>query len=148
MRLSTRGRYSTRLMVDLAQHYGEGPIPLREIAKRQDLSVKYLEQLIIMLKGGGLIRSIRGAKGGYALARKPVKISVGQILEIVEGEFALVDCVADPEICERSPECPTRDIWAEMTALLEKNLFSMTLQDILDRCTPLAPIKKAEKDSG
>ena len=147
MRLSTRGRYGTRLMVALAHHYGEGPIPLGEIAKRQDLSVRYLEQLIIPLKAAGLIRSVRGAKGGYTLARKPIKISVGQILEIVEGNFALVDCVAYPEICERSPECPTRDIWAEMTNLLEKNLFSMTLQEILDRCTPLVLVQ-AEKDSG
>ena len=146
MRLSTRGRYGTRLMVDLAQHYGEGPLPLVEIAKRQDLSQKYLEQLIIPLKAAGLIRGVRGAKGGYTLTRKPVKISVGQILEVVEGEFTLVNCVADPEICERSPECPTRNIWVEISALLEKNLFSMTLQDILDSCTPLAPIK-AEKDS-
>ncbi len=147
MRLSTRGRYSTRLMVALAHHYGEGPIPVAEIAKREDLSVKYLEQLIILLKAAGLIRSVRGSKGGYTLARKPVKISVGQILEIVEGNFALVDCVVYPESCERSPECPTRDIWAEMTNLLEKNLFSLTLQEILDRCTPLVLVQ-AEKDSG
>ena len=141
MRISTRGRYGTRLMVDLAQHYGGGPIPLAEIAKRQNLSRKYLEQLIMPLKAADLIRSVRGVKGGYTLARKPVKISVGEILEAVEGEFALVDCVANPEICERAPECPTRNIWVEMTALLEKNLFSMTLQGILDRSAPSAPVK-------
>lgn len=133
MKLSTRGRYSTRLMVDLAQHYGEGPIPLRAITKRQDLSRKYLEQLIFMLKADGLIRSVRGAKGGYTLARKPEEISVGQILEIVEGEFALVDCVKHPELCDRSPECLTRNIWEGLTDLLEKDLFSMSLRDILSR---------------
>ena len=84
MRLSTRGRYGTRLMVDLAQHYANGPIPLAEIARRQDLSAKYLEQLIILLKGAGLIRSTRGRRGGYTLARKPEEISVGQIVEVLE----------------------------------------------------------------
>ena len=133
MKLSTRGRYSTRLMVDLAQHYGEAPIPLRAIAKRQDLSVKYLEQQIIMLKAGGLIRSVRGAKGGYTLARKPVNISVGQILDIVEGEFALGHCVTRPELCDRSAECLTRNIWVELTNQLKKHLYSMSLQDVLDR---------------
>jgi len=120
-------------MVDLAQHYGEGPIPLRAITRRQDLSGKYLEQLIIMLKAGGLIRSVRGVKGGYTLARKPEEISVGQILEIVEGEFALVDCVKHPELCDRSPECLTRNIWKGLTDLLKKDLFSMSLSDICSR---------------
>ena len=132
MKLSTRGRYGTRLMVDLAQNYAAGPIPLAEIADRQDLSVKYLEQLIIPLKAAGLIRSVRGRRGGYTLSRKPAKISVGQIIDTVEGDLALVDCVADPEICERSDDCPTRSIWAKMTDLLERNLYSTSLQDILD----------------
>ncbi|UCG14991.1 MAG: RrF2 family transcriptional regulator [Deltaproteobacteria bacterium] len=131
MRLSTRGRYGTRLMVDLAQHYDEGPIPLGEIAKRQELSVKYLEQLIILLKGAGLIRSTRGRRGGYMLARKPGEISVGQIIEVLEGRLAVVDCVADGELCHRSPGCPTRNIWMQMTDNLKEQLFSLTLQDII-----------------
>ena len=136
MKLSTRGRYGTRLMVDLAQHYADGPIPLGEIAKRQEISVKYLEQLIIPLKAAGLIRSIRGRHGGYTLARKPVKISVGQILEAVEGDLSLVNCVTTPEICERSAECPTRDIWVGMTDLLEKDLFALSLHDVLSQSNP------------
>lgn len=140
MRLSTRGRYGTRLMVDLAEHYADGPIPLAEIAKRQDLSVKYLEQLIILLKGSGLIRSTRGRRGGYMLARKPEKISVGQIIEVLEGRLAVVDCVTDPELCERSPDCPTRDIWVGMTDVLKKQLFSLSLKDILQKNTRLGDL--------
>ncbi|NIT61302.1 MAG: Rrf2 family transcriptional regulator, partial [Aliifodinibius sp.] len=98
---------------------------------RQDLSVKYLEQLIILLKGAGLIRSTRGRRGGYMLAQKPAKISVGQVIEVLEGRLAVVDCVTDPELCERSPECPTRGIWVGMTDVLKKQLFSLTLMDII-----------------
>ena len=131
MRLSTRGRYGTRLMVDLAQHYADGPIPLAEIAKRQNLSAKYLEQLIILLKGAGLIRSTRGRRGGYTLARKPEEISVGRIVEILEGGLDLVDCVAEPELCNRSPDCLTREIWTGMSDLLKKQLFSLSLRDVI-----------------
>ena len=135
MKLSTRGRYGTRLMVDLAQHYADGPIPLAEIAKRQDLSAKYLEQLIILLKGAGLIRSVRGRRGGYVLARKPGKISVGEIVETLEGKLAVVDCVLDPELCYRADGCPTRDIWVNMTDVIKKELFSLSLGDILAKST-------------
>lgn len=137
MKLSTRSRYGTRLMVDLAQHFTEGPIPLAEIAKRQELSAKYLEQLIILLKGAGLIRSARGRRGGYMLARKPDKISVGEIVETLEGKLALVDCVLEPELCYRSPECPTRDIWVGMTDALKTELFSLSLKDVLQKSTTL-----------
>lgn len=140
MRVSTRGRYGTRLMVDLAQHFADGPIPLAQIAKRQDLSAKYLEQLIILLKGSGLIRSARGRRGGYMLARKPENISVGEIVETLEGKLAVVDCVTEPELCYRSPECPTRDIWVGVTDVLKNQLFSLTLQDILRKSEPLGEL--------
>jgi Rrf2 family protein len=135
MRLSTRGRYGTRLMIDLAQHYAHGPIPLAEIAKRQDLSAKYLEQLIILLKGAGLIRSVRGRRGGYVLARKPGQISVGEIVETLEGKLSVVDCVLEPELCYRATECPTRDIWVGITDVVKKQLFSLSLGDILAKST-------------
>lgn len=132
MKISTRGRYGTRMMLDLAAHHNQGPTPLREIAKRQDLSVKYLEQLIIPLKAAGYIRSVRGARGGYTLARKPDKISVGQIIKVLEGGLSLVDCVEDPKVCEREKNCPTRDIWLRMSERLMEELSSLTLRDILD----------------
>ena len=137
MKLSTRGRYGTRLMVDLAQHYVDGPIPLGEIAKRQDLSAKYLEQLIILLKGTGLIRSTRGRRGGYMLARKPKEINLGEIIETLEGKLAIVDCVVDPDLCDRSDECPTRGIWVGMTDLLKKQLFSLNLEDVVQKTVPI-----------
>ena len=132
MKISTRGRYGTRMMLDLAAHHDQGPTPLREIAKRQDLSVKYLEQLIIPLKAAGYIRSVRGARGGYTLARKPDKISVGQIIKVLEGGLSLVDCVEDPKVCERERNCPTRDIWLRMSDRLMEELSSLTLRDVLD----------------
>ena len=132
MKISTRGRYGTRMMLDLAAHHDQGPTPLREIAKRQDLSVKYLEQLIIPLKAAGYIRSVRGARGGYTLARKPDKINVGQIIKVLEGGLSLVDCVEDPKICEREKNCPTRDIWLRMSERLMEDLSSLTLSDVLD----------------
>ncbi|MFA9435017.1 MAG: Rrf2 family transcriptional regulator [Deltaproteobacteria bacterium] len=132
MKISTRGRYGTRMMLDLAAHHDQGPTPLREIAKRQDLSVKYLEQLIIPLKAAGYIRSVRGARGGYTLARKPDKINVGQIIKVLEGGLSLVDCVEDPKLCEREKNCPTRDIWLRMSERLMEELSSLTLSDVLD----------------
>jgi len=132
MKISTRGRYGTRMMLDLAAHHDQGPTPLREIANRQDLSVKYLEQLIIPLKAAGYIRSVRGARGGYTLARKPDKISVGQIIKVLEGGLSLVDCVEDPKLCEREKNCPTRDIWLRMSERLMEELSSLTLRDVLD----------------
>ena len=132
MRLSTRGRYGTRMMLDLAANYDNGPIPLREIAKRQELSVKYLEQLIIPLKSAGLIRSVRGARGGYVLAEKPEQISVGQIIDILEGGLSLVDCVEDPNTCEREKACLTRDIWLRMSERLMEELSCLSLRDVLN----------------
>ena len=132
MKISTRGRYGTRMMLDLAAHHDQGPTPLREIAKRQDLSVKYLEQLIIPLKAAGYIRSVRGARGGYTLARKPDKISIGQIIKVLEGGLSLVDCVEDAKVCERGGDCPTRDIWLRMSERLMEELSSLTLRDVLD----------------
>jgi Rrf2 family protein len=120
------------MMLDLAAHHDQGPTPLREIAKRQDLSVKYLEQLIIPLKAAGFIRSVRGARGGYVLARKPDQISVGQIIETLEGGLSLVDCVQDPRLCKREQECPTRDIWLRMSERLMEELSSLSLRDVLD----------------
>jgi Rrf2 family protein len=120
------------MMLDLAAHHDQGPTPLREIAKRQDLSVKYLEQLIIPLKAAGYIRSVRGARGGYTLARKPDKINVGQIIQVLEGGLSLVDCVEDARVCEREKNCPTRDIWLRMSERLMEELSSLTLSDVLD----------------
>jgi len=131
MKLSTRSRYGTRMMLDLAQHYDEGPVQIGQIAKRQDISVKYLEQLIIPLKKADLIKSTRGPKGGHMLAKSPKKITIGQIVEVLEGGVDLTACVGDTDICERSAECMIRDTWKEATKAMYEKLNSITLSKIL-----------------
>ena len=132
MKLSTRSRYGTRLMLDLARFYERAPIPLAEIAKRQKLSVKYLEQLIIPLKASGLIQSVRGARGGYRLARSPDRITVGQVIEVLEGDLCLVDCVNDPKACKLRVHCLTRPLWQGVSRLIKEHLSSLTLKDVLE----------------
>jgi len=143
MKLSTRGRYGVRLMLDLALHEGDGAIFLREIAQRQEISEKYLWQLINPLKAAGMINSMRGARGGYVLAKKPAEINLKQILTILEGSLCLVDCVKTPSGCDRSPACITRDIWGEASQAILGVLESMTLAKMVER-----HLKKAENFSG
>ena len=131
MKLSTRSRYGTRLMVDLAEHYDEGPIQIKDIAKRQDISAKYLEQLIIPLKKTHHIRSIRGPKGGHMLARSPQEITVGEIVKVLEGDISLVHCVENPDSCNRIDICPTRDIWKNATEAMFNELIAVTLSELI-----------------
>ena len=131
MKLSTRSRYGTRLMVDLAQHYDEGPIQIRDIAKRQDISAKYLEQLIIPLKKTNHVKSIRGPKGGHMLARSPQEITVGEIVKVLEGDISLVHCVENPDSCKRIDICPTRDIWKTATEAMFNELNAVTLSELI-----------------
>ncbi len=132
MKLSTRGRYGTRMMLDLAQHQDKGPVQIGDIAKRQDISVKYLEQLIIPLKKANFIKSVRGPRGGHMLAVSPEKITVGEIVRILEGGIDLTDCIGNPDICDRSENCVTRDIWAEATAAMFDKLNAITLVKMIE----------------
>lgn len=131
MKLSTRSRYGTRMMLDLAQHYGESPVQIGEIARRQDISVKYLEQLIIPLKKANYIKSVRGPKGGHVLAKPPEKITVGEIVELLEGGINLADCIENPDTCDRSETCLTRGIWETATKAMSQELNSITLSDMI-----------------
>ena len=133
MKLSTRGRYGVRLMLDLALHYGEGPILLRDIAERQGISEKYLWQLINPLKTTGLVNSQRGAHGGYVLGKAPEAISLKAILQILEGPLCLVDCVDNPALCERAPSCISRDIWGEASKNMQQTLEDTTLAAMVER---------------
>jgi Rrf2 family iron-sulfur cluster assembly transcriptional regulator len=130
MKLSTRSRYGTRMMLDLAQHYDDGPVQIGEIAKRQDISVKYLEQLIIPLKKANYITSVRGPKGGHVLAKSPEEITVGEVVKLLEGGINLSDCLENPDICDRSETCVTRSIWETATRAMSQVLNSMTLSDM------------------
>src|SRR4030042_226312 len=133
MKLSTRSRYSTRLMLELALSYGKGPVLLKDISKSQEISLKYLGQLIIPLKIAGLIKSSRGAHGGYFLSRAPKDVKLIDIIAAVEGPLNLVECVDNPAICNRSDFCSTRDIWTEINNKLSIILESYTLQQIKTR---------------
>ncbi len=132
MKLSTRSRYGTRMMVDLAQHYNEGPIHIGEISIRQGVSVKYLEQLIIPLKKAGLIKSVRGPKGGHMLAISPEEINIGEIVKVLEGGIDLTNCVEDADSCERSPTCKVRGIWEEATKAMLDKLNSISLAAVIE----------------
>lgn len=131
MKLSTRSRYGTRLMVDLAQHYDQGPVQIREIARRQVISVKYLEQLIIPLKKAGYITSVRGPKGGHLLSKPPTSITAGEIVRTLERETGLVQCLESPEICERIEKCPTHDLWKRATRAFYDHLNGVTLAQLV-----------------
>ncbi len=133
MRLSTKGRYGARAMLDLALNFGKDPILLRDIARRQEVSEKYLEHSISALRKAGLVRSVRGARGGYILAKSPSEIRLSKIMEVLEGSMAPVDCVDDPQVCHRANLCVTRDIWVKMKEAIDNILKSTTLQDMVEQ---------------
>ena len=133
MKLSTRGRYSTRLMLELGLHFGQGPVLLKDISKKQKISLKYLGQLIIPLKIAGLIKSTRGSHGGYFLAKPPEDIKLSQILRAVEGNLAFTECVDSPDICYRSGNCVAHDIWEDASKQFNDMLNSISLADMLKK---------------
>ncbi len=133
MKISTRGQYGTRALLELALHQGEGPVLLRDIAQRQQISLQYLEHLISPLIAGGIVRSTRGAKGGVSLARAPEEIRLSEVVRLLEGSVAPVECVDNPEACNRSELCVTRDIWGELKQAIDGVLESTTLKDLVER---------------
>lgn len=133
MKLSTKGRYGARLMLDLALHYGQGSVLLKDVAEHQEISEKYLGHLIPPLKAAGLINSTRGAHGGYILARSPQEITLAEVIQAVEGGMELVECVTAPSVCNRVDFCVTRDIWCLVGGKMRETLGSITLQDMVDR---------------
>ena len=131
MKLTTRGRYATRAMLELATHRRNGPVRLKTLAIAQDLSVRYLQKLFWILKSAQLIRSIRGPSGGYVLARPAEEIRVLDVVEAVEGEVAIVECVTNPDFCSRSDHCPARRLWAKTGEAVSGILGSTTLQNLV-----------------
>jgi len=134
LKLSTKGRYGLRAMLDMAQNEEEGPIASHTIAQRQEISERYLEQLLIPLKQAGLVKSTRGSQGGYVLGRAPKDISVGDIIRILEGPIAPVDCVneVNPDDCKRADYCVTRIIWARVRDSVAQILDSYSLEDLVN----------------
>jgi Rrf2 family cysteine metabolism transcriptional repressor len=133
MKLSTRTRYGMRALLDLALHDNSRPVQLKDIAERQQISLAYLEHLIIPLISAGIVRSTRGVHGGVKLAKSAEQIRLKEILLVLEGPLAPVDCLKDEKSCPRSGMCATRDIWNDLKKAMENVLESSTLQDLADR---------------
>ena len=134
MQISTKGRYALRLMIDLAQQDVGIYVPLRDISKRQEISAKYLEQIVVQLSRAGFVRSTRGAQGGYQLAKTPNEYTVGDILRITEGSLAPVACLEnDPIECDRAGECITLDFWRGLFDVINAYVDATTLEDLINR---------------
>jgi Rrf2 family protein len=133
MKLSTRTRYGIRAIVELAQYEGERPLQLKAIAERQDISVKYLEQLMGVLRSAGLVRSVRGSKGGYVLARLPEQIRLSEVFHCLEGPITTTECVGDEDYCKRSADCAAREVWTEVEAAINRVLDAITLADMVEK---------------
>ncbi|MDO4288862.1 MAG: Rrf2 family transcriptional regulator [Eubacterium sp.] len=132
MRLSTKGRYGVRAMYELAKHYGDAPMSIKEIAVNQGFSDSYIEQLFSSLKKSGLIVSLRGARGGYRLSRPPEDITVGEILRVLEGPIEFADCAggASGQVCSMAADCVTRGLWQEISAAVNDIIDHKTLADL------------------
>jgi Rrf2 family protein len=133
MRLSTKGRYGTRAMLDVALHTDEGLVHLKDVAERQEISKKYLEHLVARLEADGLLRTVRGAGGGVALVRPPSEVTILDILCTLEGPLTPVECVDRPEVCSRSVNCSARDLWIELGEAMTGLLGSVTLEQLCER---------------
>ena len=133
MKISTKGRYALRLMMDLAENNNGSPISLKDVAKRQDISDKYLEQIISILNKAGYVRSVRGAQGGYMLKMEPQNYTVGMILRQTEGSRAPVACIEDDEIvCDRQQQCVTSIVYKKINDAISGVVDNITLQDLVD----------------
>ena len=134
MKISTKGRYALRMMLDLAENQHDGYVSLKDIAARQEISKKYLEQIVAMLNKPDILKTNRGYQGGYRLAKSPDKYTVGDVLRITEGGLAPVACLEqNPMQCDRADSCATLPVWQGLNKVINEYLDSITLQDILDQ---------------
>ncbi len=151
MRITTRGRYGLRAMVDLAVHQESGPVMMRAITERQGISRKYLHALLVQLKEAGLVRSVRGSRGGYVLARDPATISAKDVLDVLEGRVMLADCGDPGKLCRMSRSCRTRALWEELEGLIDRRLACVSIADLASgRPLPSgeAPSRASGRSSG
>ncbi len=131
MRISTKGRYAIRLMIDLGMHDTGDPVRLKDVARRQEVSEKYLEQIISVLHKAGFVRSIRGPQGGYTLSREPAEYTAGMILRLTEGSLSPVECVRDASLCGRKDSCATYLLWSRLDTAINDVVDNITLADLL-----------------
>ena len=149
MKLSTRARYGVRLMLALARRYGQGSVYLKDVAKGEEISEKYLSQIIIPLRSAGLVNSSRGVYGGYMLSKSPAEITLQQIVEPLEGD-CLVDCVKNPSSCSRVPTCASRDVWTLLGGKISETLGAITLEQLVEmqRQKTERPVESICEDQG
>jgi Rrf2 family cysteine metabolism transcriptional repressor len=133
MRLSTRGRYGVRALLDIALQPNDRAVLIRDIARRQAIPLQYLQQLISPLAKAGLLRSVRGAHGGVSLTKPAQQIRLSEVIQVLEGPIAAVRCVNDPKVCSRADNCATRDVWGDITRAVVQVLESTTLEDLVNR---------------
>ncbi len=133
MKISTKGRYALRLMLDLAINHTGEYISIKSIAARQDISEKYLEQIITQLNRAGYVRSVRGAQGGYMLVKAPAEYTVGRILRVMEGSLAPVSCAEENETCDKATQCVTQEVWQQIQEAVENVVDHITLADLVTR---------------
>lgn len=132
IKISTRGRYGTRAIIDLAIHYGDKPVLLKDIAEREEIPIRYLEQIVIPLKVAGIVKSVRGAKGGYKLAKKPEEIKLSEVIRALEGSCCLVECVNNPDYCDRIDICSAHEIWKKATNSLKEIFDRITIKELAE----------------
>jgi Rrf2 family transcriptional regulator, cysteine metabolism repressor len=133
MKISTKGRYGLRVMVELADHYGKGPLPVETISKNQEISGKYIHVLVASLRMAGLIRTARGPNGGHELARRPSAITAFDIVSALEGKSSPVECVNNASLCHRSGHCATRELWCDVASAIDGVLSDLTLEQLATR---------------
>jgi Rrf2 family cysteine metabolism transcriptional repressor len=133
MRVSTRGRYGLRVMMELAGNHGRGPMLAEAVAKNQGISAKYIHVLVAGLRSAGLVRTVRGPSGGYELARKPDRITALDVVSALEGRSAPVECVADASSCPRADRCAARDVWCDVASAVDGVLAGLTLEELAAR---------------
>ena len=133
MKISARTRYGTRALLDVALHQDGSPVQLKDIAHRQQIPLHYLEHLISPLIAARIVRSTRGARGGISLVRHPQEVRLSEVVQLLDGSLALVDCIKSHEICPRSGLCVTREVWGEVSETINRVLESTTLQDLVER---------------
>ena len=133
MQLSTKARYAARALVELALKYGQEPVKLKDIASRQEISVKYLEQVMFPLRISGYVKTHKGSQGGYVLARPPEKINMYDVIRTVEGSLSPVDCVDNPELCHRVDKCVTRRVWVGLKDAIYNELSNITLAELAEK---------------
>lgn len=133
MKISTKGRYGLRTLMDIAAHQSKGPVNLNDMAERQGISAKYLWQIVNLLKTAGFVRGMRGPKGGYVLIRDPNSITLLDVIQVLEGPISLVECVDDPAFCDRMENCVAHSVWSEVSQAVREALQKLTLAEILRR---------------